>query len=85
MNYELSESHRSLQAEMGKFCAEEIAPGAALLDEAPPDEAAARMRVNLKALAGAGYQDLLLGETCSVHASPAKSWPGPAPRPFLRP
>ena len=26
MNYDLSESHRILQAEMGKFCSEEIAP-----------------------------------------------------------
>ena len=62
MNYDLSESHRILQAEMGKFCREEIAPGAALLDEAPPDMAAARMRTNLKTLAGAGYLKLLLGE-----------------------
>jgi alkylation response protein AidB-like acyl-CoA dehydrogenase len=62
MNYELSESHRGLQAEMGRFCLEEIAPGAALLDEAPPDVAADRMRVNLNALAGAGYQKLLLTE-----------------------
>ena len=35
MNYELSDAHRGLQAEMGKFCGEEIAPGAALFDEAP--------------------------------------------------
>ena len=62
MNYDLSESHRILQAEMGKFCSEEIAPGAALLDEAPREEAAARMRANLKALAGAGFLKLLLGE-----------------------
>jgi alkylation response protein AidB-like acyl-CoA dehydrogenase len=62
MNYDLSESHRTLQAEMGKLCQEEIAPGAALLDQAPPDEAAARIRANLKTLAGAGYLKLLLSE-----------------------
>jgi alkylation response protein AidB-like acyl-CoA dehydrogenase len=62
MDYELSESHRRLQAEMGTFCREEIAPGAALFDEAPPDEAAARMRTNLKKLAGEGFLNLLLGE-----------------------
>jgi alkylation response protein AidB-like acyl-CoA dehydrogenase len=62
MNYELSDAHKGLQAEMGKFCREEIAPGAALLDEAPPDVAASRMRANLKALAGAGFLKLLLGE-----------------------
>lgn len=62
MDYELSEGHRRLQAEMGKFCREEIAPGAALFDEAPPEEAAARMRINLKKLAGAGFLNLLLGE-----------------------
>ena len=52
MNYDLSDAHKGLQAEMGKFCREEIAPGAALLDEAPPDVAAARIRANLKTLAG---------------------------------
>jgi acyl-CoA dehydrogenase len=62
MNYDLSDAHRGLQAEMGKFCRGEIASGAALLDEAPPDVAAAQMRVNLNALAGAGYQKLLLTE-----------------------
>ena len=62
MNYDLSESHRILQADMGKFCSEEIAPGAALLDEAPREEAAARMRNNLKKIAGAGGMDLLLGD-----------------------
>ncbi len=61
MNYELSDAHRGLQAEMGKFCREEIAPGAALFDEAPPEEAAARMRANLKKLAGKGFLHLLLG------------------------
>jgi alkylation response protein AidB-like acyl-CoA dehydrogenase len=62
MNYDLSESHRILQAKMGKFCSEEIAPGAALLDEAPREEAAVRMRNNLKKIAGAGGMDLLLGD-----------------------
>ena len=62
MNYDLSESHRILQAEMGKFCREEIEPFAALLDEAPREEAAAWMRNNLKKIAGAGGMDLLLGE-----------------------
>ena len=62
MNYELSDAHRGLQAEMGKFCREEIAPGTALFDEAPPKEAAARMRSNLKKLAGTGFLNLLLGE-----------------------
>jgi alkylation response protein AidB-like acyl-CoA dehydrogenase len=61
MNYELSDAHRGLQAEMGKFCREEIAPGAALFDEAPPEEAAARMMTNLKKLAGRGFLNLLLG------------------------
>lgn len=62
MNYDLSESHRILQAEMGKFCSEEITPGASLLDEAPREEAAARMRNNLKKIAGAGGMDLFLGD-----------------------
>lgn len=62
MNYELSDAHKSLQAKMGTFCREEIAPGAALFDDAPPEEAAARMRTNLKKLAGAGFLNLLLGE-----------------------
>ena len=62
MNYELSDAHRGLQAEMGKFCREEIAPGAALFDEAPPEEVATRMRTNLKKLAGSGFLNLLLGE-----------------------
>jgi len=62
MNYELSDAHRGLQAEMGKFCREEIAPGAAIFDEAHPEEAAARMRTNLKKLAGTGFLNLLLGE-----------------------
>ncbi len=62
MNYELSDEHRGLQAEMARFCREEIAPGAALFDEAPPEEAAARMRNNLKKLAGTGFLNLLLGE-----------------------
>ena len=62
MNYELSDAHKGLRAEMGKFCREEIAPGAALFDEAPPEEAAARMRSNLKKLAGTGFLNLLLGE-----------------------
>jgi alkylation response protein AidB-like acyl-CoA dehydrogenase len=61
MNYELSDAHKSLQAETGRFCREEIAPGAALFDEAPPEEAAAWMRANLKKLAGAGFLNLLLG------------------------
>lgn len=61
MNYELSDAHRRLQVEMVRFCREEIAPGAALFDEAPPEEAAARMRTNLKKLAGAGFLNLLLG------------------------
>jgi alkylation response protein AidB-like acyl-CoA dehydrogenase len=62
MNYDLSDAHKGLQAEMGKFCREEIAPGAALLDKGLPDAAAARMRENLKALAGAGYLKLLLSD-----------------------
>ncbi|MEK6654466.1 MAG: acyl-CoA dehydrogenase family protein, partial [Thermodesulfobacteriota bacterium] len=62
MNYELSEAHKALQAEMGMFCREEIGPGAALLDEAPWEEAATRMRVNLKKLARAGYLNLALGD-----------------------
>jgi alkylation response protein AidB-like acyl-CoA dehydrogenase len=62
MNYDLSDAHRILQAEMGKFCSEEIAPGAALLDEAFPDVAAARMRDHLKKIAGMGGMDLLLGD-----------------------
>jgi len=62
MDYELSDAHKSLQAEMGTFCREEIAPGAALFDEAPPEEAAARMKANLKKLAGTGFSNLLLGE-----------------------
>lgn len=62
MNYELSDAHRGLQADMGKLCREEIAPGAALLDDAPPDVAAARMRANLKTIAGTGFLNLLLGE-----------------------
>jgi alkylation response protein AidB-like acyl-CoA dehydrogenase len=62
MNYELSDEHRGLQAETARFCREEIAPGAALFDEAPPEENAARMRSNMKKLAGAGFLNLLLGE-----------------------
>lgn len=62
MDYELSESHRRLQAEMGTFFREEIAPGAALFDTAAPEEAAARMRGNLKKLAGKGFLNLLAGE-----------------------
>jgi alkylation response protein AidB-like acyl-CoA dehydrogenase len=62
MNYELSDAHRTMQAEMGKLCREEIAPGAALLDESPPDAAAARLKANLKTLAGAGFLELLLAE-----------------------
>jgi alkylation response protein AidB-like acyl-CoA dehydrogenase len=61
MNYELSDAHRGLQAEMARFCREEIAPSAALFDEASPDEAAARMRSNLKKISGAGFLNLLLG------------------------
>jgi alkylation response protein AidB-like acyl-CoA dehydrogenase len=61
MNYELSDAHRGLQAEMARVCREEIAPGAALFDEASPDEAAARMRSNLKKISGAGFLNLLLG------------------------
>jgi len=62
MNYELSDAHKGLRAEMGKFCREEIAPGAALFDEAPSEGTAARMRTNLKKLAGAGFLNLMLGE-----------------------
>ena len=62
MNYELSDAHRGLQAEMVRFCREEIAPGAALFDEAPSEGTAARMRTNLKKLAGAGFLNLMLGE-----------------------
>ena len=62
MNYDLSDAHRILQAEMGKFCSEEIAPGAALLDEAPPDAVAAQMRNHLKKIAGTAGMDLLLGD-----------------------
>jgi alkylation response protein AidB-like acyl-CoA dehydrogenase len=62
MDYELSENHRRLQAEMGTFCREEIAPGAALFDEAPQEEVAARMKINIKKLAGANFLNLLLGE-----------------------
>ena len=62
MDYELSDAHKSLQAEIGTFCRNEIAPGAALFDEAPPEEAAARMRSNLKKLSGAGFLNLMLGE-----------------------
>jgi alkylation response protein AidB-like acyl-CoA dehydrogenase len=61
MDYELSEGHRRLQAETGAYCREAIAPGAALFDEAPPDEAAARMGTHLKNLAGKGFMNLLLG------------------------
>lgn len=62
MNYELSEGHRQLQAEMGAFCREAIAPGAARFDEAPPEEAAARMKANIKKLAGVGFLPLPLGD-----------------------
>lgn len=62
MNYELSDAHKSLQAEMGTFCREEIAPSAAFLDAASPEETTARMRTNLKKLADAGFLNLLLGE-----------------------
>jgi alkylation response protein AidB-like acyl-CoA dehydrogenase len=62
MNYELSDEHRGLQAKMTNFCREEIAPGAALFDEAPPEEVATRMRANLKKVAGTGFLNLLLGE-----------------------
>lgn len=61
MDYELSEGHKRLQAEMGAFCREEIAPGAAFLDAASFEEAAARMKSNLRKLAGAGYLPLCLG------------------------
>jgi len=62
MNYELSDAHKSLQAEMGTFCREEIAPGAAFLDAASPEEAAALMKSNIKKLAGADYLPLPLGD-----------------------
>lgn len=61
MDYELSEGHRRLREEMGNFCREEIAPDAALFDEAPREEASARMRTHLKTLAGKGFMNLLLG------------------------
>ena len=62
MDYELSDAHKTLQARMGRFCREEIAPGAALLDEAPREEAAARMKGNMEKLARAGYLELALGD-----------------------
>lgn len=62
MDYELSDAHKTLQAEIGKFCREEIGPGAALLDEAPREEAAARMKANMEKLARAGYLELALGD-----------------------
>jgi len=62
MNYELSDTHKSLQAEMVRFCREEIAPDATLFDEAPPEEAAARMKSNIKKLAGVDVLQLLLGD-----------------------
>ncbi len=62
MNYELADTHKELLAEMGKFCREELLPGAALLDKAAPEEAAAGMRSRMKKLAAAGYLELALGE-----------------------
>lgn len=62
MDYELSDAHRGLQAEMGKFCREEIAPEAALFDEASQEEATARMKANIRKLAGAGFLKLLLSD-----------------------
>lgn len=62
MDYELSDAHKALQAEMGRFCREEIAPGAALLDAATTEEAAALMKANLEKLARAGYLELALGD-----------------------
>jgi butyryl-CoA dehydrogenase len=62
MDYELSDAHKSLQAEMGAFCREQIASGAALFDEALPEEAAARMTSNIKTLAGARFLNIMLGE-----------------------
>jgi butyryl-CoA dehydrogenase len=61
MNYELSDAHRGLQSEMGAFCREAIAPSAACFDEAPSDEAAVRIKANVKKLACKGFINLLLG------------------------
>jgi alkylation response protein AidB-like acyl-CoA dehydrogenase len=80
MDYELSEAHKGLQAEMVRFCREEIAPGAAVLDAASPEEAATRMKSYIKKLAGVNVLQLLLGDDllgrCVVgeelaHACPA--------------
>jgi len=58
MDFELSDSHKQLQQEMGDFFKNEIAPNAGPLDKSSPEEKARLVRENINKLAGIGYLGL---------------------------
>ncbi|MEA3223961.1 MAG: acyl-CoA dehydrogenase family protein [Thermodesulfobacteriota bacterium] len=58
MDYELTNDQKELQQDMARFCKEEIAPKAKVLDESPSDKIGAIIKENLKKLAKVNYLGL---------------------------
>ncbi|MCD6570411.1 MAG: acyl-CoA dehydrogenase family protein [Deltaproteobacteria bacterium] len=58
MDYELTKDQKELQEEVARFCREEIAPRARLLDESPKDKVGGMLRENLKKLTKIDYLGL---------------------------
>jgi len=83
MDYQLSESHGKLKAKMEKFCSDEIAPGAAFLDSCSGNQAALRMKSNLKRLAAEGYYELLLSDDFTGQAVAGEELAKACPATFL--
>lgn len=59
MNFELTDKQKSLKNSFEKFCKNEIAPGAELLDQAPDNEVVDFIKENIKKMADAGFLGLL--------------------------
>ena len=59
MNFDLTEKQQAFHDSFRAFCADAIAPGAALLDAGTPEQKDERLRANLAALAGQGYPGLV--------------------------
>jgi butyryl-CoA dehydrogenase len=83
MDYQHSESHKKLKENMGRFCREEIAPGAVLLDSCGRSEAIEKMRSNLKSLAAEGYLELLAGDDFTGQAVAGEELASACPSTFL--
>ena len=83
MDYQHSEDHKQLKENIGKFCRDEIAPGAAFLDSCGRDEAIEKMKSNLKKLAAEGYFELLVSDDFTGQAVAGEELAKACPSTFL--